>query len=114
MSETSKGSAETPKGSAETPKGSAGMSWLAGLVIATMLATCAFMVVRITLFLLTEGQWYDRLAAAALLFAECFYFINCLGYFGNVYRVLTRPRGDVDHVLFQQTRGDPVGNFCLS
>ena len=36
------------------------MSWLAALVIATMLATCAFMVVRITLFLLTEGQWYDR------------------------------------------------------
>jgi cellulose synthase (UDP-forming) len=79
----------------EKSKGSVGMSWLAGLVIATMLATGAFMVVRITLFLLTEGQWYDRLASAALLFAECFYFINCLGYFGNVYRVLTRPRGDV-------------------
>jgi hypothetical protein len=71
------------------------MSWLAGIVIATMLATAAFMVVRITLFLLTEGPWYDRIAAAALLFAECFYFINCLGYFGNVFRVLTRPRGDV-------------------
>jgi cellulose synthase (UDP-forming) len=71
------------------------MSWLAGLVIATMLATGAFMVVRITLYLLTGGRWYDRLAAAALLFAECFYFINCLGYFGNVFRVLTRPKGDV-------------------
>ena len=71
------------------------MSWLAGLVIATMLATGAFMVVRLTLFLLTEGEWYDRLAAAALLFAECFYFINCLGYFGNVCRVLTSPKGDI-------------------
>jgi hypothetical protein len=39
----------------EKSKGSVGMSWLAGVVIATMLATGAFMVVRITLFLLTEG-----------------------------------------------------------
>jgi cellulose synthase (UDP-forming) len=80
---------------AEKSKGSAAMSWLAGIVVGTMLATSAFMVVRITLFLLTEGEWYDRMAAAVLLFAECFYFLNCLGYFGNVFRVLTRPRGDV-------------------
>jgi cellulose synthase (UDP-forming) len=79
----------------EKSKGSAAMSWLAGIVIVTMLTTSAFMVVRVTLFLLTEGEWYDRLAAAVLLFAECFYFLNCLGYFGNVFRVLTRPRGDV-------------------
>ena len=71
------------------------MSWLAGIVAAAMLAVSAFLVVRITLFLLTEGEWYDRLAAAVLLFAECFYFVNCLGYFGNVFRVLTRARGDV-------------------
>ena len=89
------------------------MSWLAALVIATMLATCAFMVVRITLFLLTEGQWYDRLAAAALLFAECFYFINCLGYFGNVFRVLTRPRGDVA-LPDDLPSGKPIGVFETS
>jgi len=71
------------------------MSLLAWIVVVTMLAIGAFMVVRITLFLLSEGQWYDRLASGALLFAECFYFINCLGYFGNVFRVITRPRGDV-------------------
>src|ERR1700757_1560315 len=48
----------------KTSKGSAATSWLSGLVIAAMLATGAFMVVRITLLLLTEGQWYDRLALA--------------------------------------------------
>src|SRR6516225_776054 len=68
---------------------------LAGIVVVTMLAIGAFMVVRITLFVLSGGEWYDRVAGGALLFAECFYFINCLGYSGNVFRVLTRPKGDV-------------------
>ena len=79
----------------EKSKVPSAMSLLAWIVVVTMLAIGAFMVVRITLFLLSEGQWYDRLASGALLFAECFYFINCLGYFGNVFRVITRPRGDV-------------------
>ena len=78
----------------ETSKVPSTMS-LAGIVVVTMLAIGAFMVVRITLFVLSGGEWYDRVAGGALLFAECFYFISCLGYFGNVFRVLTRPKGDV-------------------
>jgi cellulose synthase (UDP-forming) len=79
----------------ERSEDSGGTSSLAGIVVVTMLAIGAFMVVRVALFLLSGGQRYDRVASAALLFAECFFFVSCLGYFGNVFRVLTRPRGDV-------------------
>jgi cellulose synthase (UDP-forming) len=53
-----------------------------------MLAACTYLVIRIVLFLIGGGFWYERLISAALLFAESFFLINCLGYFGNVWRVL--------------------------
>src|SRR5260370_42630623 len=63
-------------------------SWLISLVVIAMLAACTYLVIRIVLFLIGGGFWYERLISAALLFAESFFLINCLGYFGNVWRVL--------------------------
>jgi cellulose synthase (UDP-forming) len=63
-------------------------SWLIPLVAIAILAACTYLVVRIGLFLVGGGLWYERLTSAALLFAEAFFLINCLGYFGNVWRVL--------------------------
>jgi cellulose synthase/poly-beta-1,6-N-acetylglucosamine synthase-like glycosyltransferase len=74
----------------EKSKSSGATSWLLAFVALAMLVTCAFMVVRITLFLLTEGLWYERLISGALLFAESFLLVNCVGYFANVWRVLVR------------------------
>jgi cellulose synthase (UDP-forming) len=72
----------------ERTKGSVTNSRLIAVVVIAMLAACTYLVVRITLFLIGEGSWYERLISAALLFAEAFFLINCLGYFGNVWRVL--------------------------
>ena len=77
----------------EGSKASGATSWLPAIVALTMVATCAFMVVRITLFLLGEGLWYERLISGALLFAESFFLVNCVGYFANVLRVFAR-RGE--------------------
>ena len=77
----------------EGSKASGATSWLPAIVALTMVATCAFMVVRITLFLLSEGLWYERLISGALLFAESFFLVNCVGYFANVLRVFAR-RGE--------------------
>jgi cellulose synthase (UDP-forming) len=63
-------------------------SFLAALVVIAVLATCFYLVVRIFLFLVSGGFWYERLISAALLFAESFFLINCLAYLGNVWRVL--------------------------
>jgi cellulose synthase (UDP-forming) len=63
-------------------------SRLIAVVVIAMLVACTYLVVRIILFLIGEGFWYERLISAALLFAEAFFLINCLGYFGNVWRVL--------------------------
>ena len=61
-------------------------SWVPTLLLLTMLATFSYLVVRTILFLITEGFWYERLIAGALLAAEAFFIFNCLGYFANVWR----------------------------
>jgi cellulose synthase (UDP-forming) len=72
----------------ERTKSTVTNSWLTPLVVIAILAACSYLVVRIVLFLVGGGFWYERLTSAALLFAESFFLINCLGYFGNVWRVL--------------------------
>jgi cellulose synthase (UDP-forming) len=63
-------------------------SRLIAVVVIAMLAACTYLVIRIILFVIGEDFWYERLISAALLFAEAFFLVNCLGYFGNVWRVL--------------------------
>jgi cellulose synthase (UDP-forming) len=69
-------------------KASVTNSRLIAVVVIAMLAACTYLVVRIILFLIGEGFWYERLISSALLLAEAFFLINCLGYFGNIWRVL--------------------------
>jgi cellulose synthase (UDP-forming) len=64
-------------------------STVPALLLLTMLVAFSYLVVRIILFLISEGYWYERLIAAALLLAETFYVVNCLGYFANIWRSLT-------------------------
>src|ERR1700741_480769 len=70
----------------ERTKSTVTNSWLTPLVVIAILAACSYLVVRIVLFLVGGGFWYERLTSAALLFAESFFLINCLGYFGNLWR----------------------------
>jgi cellulose synthase (UDP-forming) len=63
-------------------------SWLTALVILAILATCVYLVVRLLLFFISGGLWYERMISASLLFAEAFFLINCIAYLGNVWRVL--------------------------
>jgi cellulose synthase (UDP-forming) len=72
----------------EQTKPSPANSRLVALVVIAVLAACTYLVIRIALFFVSYGFWYERLISAALLFAESFFLINCLGYFGNVWRVL--------------------------
>jgi cellulose synthase (UDP-forming) len=59
-----------------------------------MVSAFSYLVVRIILVLISEGFWYERLIGVALLLAESFFVINCLGYFANIWRSWTgRHRG---------------------
>jgi len=58
------------------------------VLVATMLAICLYLTGRISLFLITDYAWYEKILASGLLGAEIFLMIHGLGYFLNVYRVL--------------------------
>jgi cellulose synthase (UDP-forming) len=60
----------------------------AALLLVTMVVAFSYLVVRIILSFTSEGFWYERLIAAALLLADSFFVINCLGYFANIRRSL--------------------------
>ena len=64
----------------------------AALLLVTMVVAFSYLVVRIVLSFISEGLWYERLIAAALLLADSFFVINCLGYFANIWR--SRAGGD--------------------
>ncbi|MEA3164824.1 MAG: hypothetical protein QOE88_2642 [Verrucomicrobiota bacterium] len=58
----------------------------AALLLVTMVVAFSYLLVRIVLSFISEGLWYERLIAAALLLADSFFVINCLGYFANIWR----------------------------
>jgi cellulose synthase (UDP-forming) len=65
-------------------------AWLSVLMASAILAACTYLVIRIILFLIAGGSWYERLMSVALLAAECYLLLNCLGYLANVWRVRVR------------------------
>jgi cellulose synthase (UDP-forming) len=73
----------------ERAKPSRKTAWLAASAALTMVGASAYLVVRIVLFFLSGDSWYERLIVGALLVAESFFLVNCLGYFANVWHVLT-------------------------
>ncbi|MFO7802798.1 MAG: glycosyltransferase family 2 protein [Desulfovermiculus sp.] len=70
------------------------------LLLATMLSICIYLIGRISLFLIMDYAWYEKVLALGLLVAEIFIMIHGFGYFLNVYRVLggkKKPRLDYAH-----------------
>ena len=50
-----------------------------------------YLLVRITLFLISDYAWYEKIPAAFLLLAEAFIIVHGIGYFLEIYHVSTRP-----------------------
>ena len=67
-----------------------------GLVLAALVATMAvifiYLMVRTSLFLVTDFRWYEKLLAGFMLLAEGFLLVHSFGYFLNVFHTLS-PRG---------------------
>ncbi len=60
------------------------------VVVFSLVALLAYLVVRIGLFLFADYAWIEKFFAVALLFGEVFVLLNALGYIFNMLRVLTR------------------------
>jgi len=63
---------------------------MAFLLILTMLAIYAYLMVRTALFFTAPYFWYEKLFAFLLLGAETFVLLHSFGYFLNLYHVLGR------------------------
>lgn len=66
-------------------------SVVAALLLLTILAIFSYLVVRVSLFLITDLIWYDKIVALLLLGAETFILIHGLGYFFDILHVITNP-----------------------
>jgi cellulose synthase (UDP-forming) len=64
---------------------------LALLSLVTILSVFLYLGARTFLFLLADYPWTEKWLALALLFAEMFTMVHAVGYFLNIYRVLTQP-----------------------
>lgn len=63
---------------------------LLGLLLITFFLILSYLIVRISLFLLTDYLWYEKIIAFLLLLSEMFILIHSIGYFSNVYLVRWR------------------------
>ncbi len=60
-------------------------SLLITLTGAAILSVFTYLIGRTALFLFADYLWYEKIAAALLLFAEAFIMLHALGYFLNIY-----------------------------
>ncbi len=51
------------------------------------IAIVFYLIVRVTLFFLTDFYWYEKLMALLLLLAEVFVIVQAVGYYSNVFLV---------------------------
>jgi cellulose synthase (UDP-forming) len=61
------------------------------LVLVTIIAMFSYLVVRASLFIIADYHWYEKIVAFLLLCAEGFILVHGLGYFSNIFHVLTHP-----------------------
>jgi cellulose synthase (UDP-forming) len=61
------------------------------LSILTIAVVFSYLMVRTSLFFIADYLWYEKAVAFLLLCAEAFVLIHSIGYFLNVYRVMTHP-----------------------
>lgn len=66
-----------------------------------ILLAVVYLLVRTFLFLILDYQWYEKIAALFLLFAEIFIVIHGIGYFLEIFHIVARGKGLV------QTDEDP-------
>jgi cellulose synthase (UDP-forming) len=59
------------------------------VLVTAILTVFLYLIVRTSLFLFADYAWYEQAAASMLLLAEIFIMVHALGYFFNVYHVLT-------------------------
>lgn len=57
---------------------------LSGVFFLSFVCTLVYLIVRISLFFLTDYYWYEKILALMLLLTESFILIHSLGYFSNV------------------------------
>ena len=60
------------------------------LTVLCILTAVLYLIVRTVLFILLDFAWYEKLVALLLLLAELFILTHGIGYFLEIYRVLTR------------------------
>ena len=65
---------------------------LAVLALLTMLSVFLYLMVRTALFFIADYLWYEKSVAFLLLFAEAFILTHSIGYFLNLFHVITRPK----------------------
>ena len=61
------------------------------IVIFTIVAIFAYLMVRTVLFFVAPYFWYEKLTAFVLLLAEGFILLHSFGYFLNLLHVIRRP-----------------------
>jgi cellulose synthase (UDP-forming) len=62
-------------------------SFLGIIFFITLFAMLAYLIVRITLFIISGYNWYEGLISFALILAELFILLHAFGYFLNIYFV---------------------------
>lgn len=61
--------------------------YIVGFFLITILFILIYLIVRISLFLITDYMWCEKIVALLLLFAETFILIHSIGYFSNIWLV---------------------------
>jgi cellulose synthase (UDP-forming) len=62
------------------------------LVLLTMLSVFAYLMVRTALFFIADYEWHEKSLALLLLLAEAFILTHSIGYFLNLFHVITRSK----------------------
>ena len=62
-------------------------------LLASMIATILYLMVRTALLLEADYLWYEKSLATLLLLAETFTMTHAFGYFLNLYHVISKPSG---------------------
>ncbi|MCQ9206721.1 MAG: glycosyltransferase [Omnitrophica bacterium] len=66
--------------------------FLSTLIILSVIATSAYVIVRITLFLFAGYTAFEKLLSVLLLLGESFVLVHALGYVFNIIKVFRTPR----------------------
>lgn len=69
------------------------LAWLIILPLSVIVLAVSYLVVRTVLFLIADYAWFEKVIAAFLLVAEGFLLVHGVGYFLEIFRVVSRRGG---------------------